>query len=116
MNKTRQIFSHAAIWISMNLFFILISGSGKLTYQSFVMFGYFGLINIAIFYINYLIILPKLLNRKKYLWVALSMVLLVLVSGLFKYGLATFFEEIILTRHTQTTKKEYHLSFWDYYI
>ena len=116
MNKTRQIFSHAAIWLSLILFFILISGNGKLTYQSFVMFGYFGLINIAIFYINYLIILPRLLNRKKYLWVALSMVLLVLISGLLKYGLAKVFEEIILTRHTQTSKKEYHLSFTDYYV
>lgn len=113
MNKTRQIFSHAAIWISLILFFILISGSGKMTYKSFVMFGYFGLINIAIFYINYLIILPKLLNKKKYLWCALSMILLVLVGGLFKYGLAKVFEDIVLVRGT---KKEYHLSFKDYYL
>lgn len=116
MNKTRQIFLHAAVWISLILFFILISGSGKMTYKSSVMFGYFGLINIGIFYINYLIILPKLLSRKKYLWCAISMVLLVLISGLFKFGLANFFEEIILTRHTQNKQKEIHLSFWDYYL
>ena len=77
------------------------------------MIVYFGLINIAIFYINYLIILPRLLNKKKYLWCAVSMVALVILSGFVKYGLATVFEDIVLIRGE---KKQYHLSFKEYYM
>lgn len=113
MTKARQIFLHTAVWTSILLFFMLLGGSGKITYKSFVMIFYFGLINIAIFYINYLIILPKLLNRKKYLWCAVSMIVLVLLVGLFKYGLAKFFEDIVLVRGD---KKQYHLGFWEYYL
>ena len=113
MTKTRQIFLHAAVWTSILLFFLLLAGSGKFTYKAFVMIFYFGLINIATFYINYLILLPKLLNKKKYLWCGVTMVLLVLIAGLFKYGLAKVFNDIVLIRGE---KKEYHLTFWDYYL
>jgi two-component system, LytTR family, sensor kinase len=113
MTKTRQILIHSLIWISLLLFFLLIGGSGKITYKAFVMIVYFGLINIAIFYINYLVILPKLLNKRKYLWCAISMILLVLIAGLIKYGLATVFNDIVLIRGE---KKQYHLGFWEYYL
>lgn len=114
MNKTRQIFLHAAVWISLILFFILISGKGILTYRSFVMFGYFGLINIALFYGNYLVILPQFLNKRKYWLCAASMLILILAAGLVKYGLAKFFYDIVLI-HGSANKKV-HLTFSDYYV
>jgi two-component system LytT family sensor kinase len=113
MTKTRQIFLHTAVWTGLLLFFLIISGPGKITYKGVVMIVYFGLINIAIFYINYLVILPGLLNKKKYLWCAVSMAALVILAGFFKYGLATVFKDIVLTRGE---KKQYHLSFKDYYM
>lgn len=113
MNKTRQGFVHAVSWIILILFFILLSGKGKFTYNSFVMYGFFGLINISIFYINYLIILPEFLSRKKYFWYAVSIIILVCTSALFKYGLAKMFENIVMVRGM---KKEYHLSFTEYFI
>ena len=113
MTKTRQIFLHTAVWTSILLFFMLISGSGKISYKAVVMIVYFGLINIAIFYINYLVILPKLLNKKKYLWCGISMVALVLAAAVIKYGLAVIFNDIVLVRGE---KNQYHLGFWDYFL
>ena len=113
MTKTRQIFLHAAVWTSILLFFMLISGSGKISYKAVVMIVYFGLINIAIFYINYLVILPKLLNKKKYLWCGISMVALVLAAAVIKYGLAVIFNDIVLVRGE---KNQFHLGFWDYFL
>ena len=113
MTKTRQIFLHAAVWASILLFFMLISGNGKITYKAVVLIVYFGLINIAMFYLNYLVILPKLLNRKKYFLCGISIAAVVLAAGLFKYGLANLFYDLVLVRGD---KKEYHLSFWDYYL
>jgi two-component system LytT family sensor kinase len=113
MTKYRQIFLHAAVWTGLLLFFLIISGPGKITHKGIVMIVYFGLINITIFYINYLVILPGLLNKKKYLGCAVSMVALVLLSGLFKYGLATLFKDIVLIRGD---KSQYHVSFKDYYL
>ncbi|NEU10406.1 histidine kinase [Flavihumibacter sp. R14] len=113
MTKTRQIFLHAAVWASILLFFMLLSGSGKITYKAVIMVGYFGLINIATFYINYLIILPKLLNKRKYLLCGVTIAGLVLVSGLVKYGLAIIFEDLVLVRGEN---QEHRLSFWSYYL
>jgi two-component system, LytTR family, sensor kinase len=113
MTKSRQLFLHTAVWTGLLLFFLIISGPGRITYKGIVMVVYFGLINIAIFYINYLIILPRLLNKKRYLWCAVSMVAFVILAGFFKYGLATVFNDIVLIRGE---KRQYHLSFKDYYL
>ena len=113
MTKARQIFLHAAIWVCILLFFMLISGNGKITYNAVVLIVYFGLINIGLFYLNYLVILPRLLNRKKYLLCGITIAGVVLVAGLLKYGVANLFYDIVLVRGD---KKEYHLSFWDYYL
>ena len=112
MNKIRQVFLHSAIWVSILLFLMFIADNGKITYHTFSVIFYFGCINITVFYINYLFILPEFLNRKKYFWCAVSMVLLVLISGLIKYGLAYSLGDAILSRGP---KKQYHLTFSEYY-
>ena len=112
MNRTRQIFLHTSIWILILLFFIYIGSNGKYNYKTIVIIIYFGLINILVFYLNYLLILPKFLNKKKYWWCAISMILLVLTAGLVKYGLANIFKDFILFRGPKKTL----ISFWDYYM
>ncbi len=112
MDKTKQIFLHVSIWISILLFFIYLGSNGKFNYSAVVVIVYFGLINILTFYINYLILLPKLLNNKKYFWLITSIVLLVLSAGLLKYGLATIFREFVLLRGA----KKVEISFLDYYM
>ena len=109
MNKLKQIILHAIIWIAIVLFFMY--NNGRIAYSTIVIFVYFGVINILLFYINYLIILPTFLNRKKYLWVALSILLLVMVTAFIKCGLAYYFYDIVIKRNGSKVV----IDFWDYY-
>ena len=102
---------HIIVWAAVLMLFMYMASNGKITHRTIVVLGYFGLINIAVFYINYLFILPTFLNRKKYLWCALGMILLVLISGFIKCGLAYYFYDIVLVRGS----KMQVLGFWAYY-
>ena len=109
MNKLKQIILHAIIWIAIVLYFIY--NNGRTEYSTIVNFVYFGVINISLFYINYLIILPTFLNRKKYLWFALSILLLVMVTSFIKCGLAYYFYDIVIKRNGS----KFVMDFWLYY-
>ena len=91
---------------------MFISTNGKVTHSTVIWFGYFGIINIAVFYTNYLLILPTFLNRKKYTWCALAIVILVVISVFVKCALAYYFYEVIILRE----KGKYVMAFWDYFL
>lgn len=113
MNKIRTPLLHFAVWLAIILLFVLISSQRGRIEDALVIFGYFGLLNVAIFYINYLYILPKYLNSRRYLGCALSILFLILFSGIVKYSLAWLFADIVLVRghmHNQI------IPFWEYYI
>ena len=109
MNKLKQIILHAIIWIAIVLYFMY--NNGRTEYSTVVNFVYFGVVNISLFYINYLIILPTFLNRKKYLWVGLSILLLVMVTAFIKCGLAYYFYDIVIKREGS----KFIMDFWLYY-
>lgn len=114
MNKRKEILIHAIVWIAIILFFLFITSSGgSIKYKNIVVFVYFGIINISIFYINYAYILPRFLINQRYKILAISVVSLVLVSGLIKYGLAYTFKEIVLDGGRE---KQMHRTFLGYYV
>lgn len=76
-----------------------------------VLFVLFGMVNVAIFYINFLILIPWFFHQKKYWRYALSLVILILSFGLFKYWLALHFHDDVLIRGTQKSV----ISFGAYY-
>ncbi|MFA6944841.1 MAG: hypothetical protein WC220_02970, partial [Pedobacter sp.] len=81
MNKSKQIIFHTVVWMALMLLFMYMASNGKIVHKTIVVFVYFGIINISVFYINYLTILPIFLNRRKYLWCGLAMIALVLISA-----------------------------------
>jgi len=109
MNKLKQIILHAIIWIAIVLYFMY--NNGRTEYSTIVNFVYFGVINISLFYINYLFILPTFLNRKKYLWFSLSILLLVMITAFIKCGLAYYFYDIVIKRNGS----KFVMDFWLYY-
>jgi two-component system LytT family sensor kinase len=111
MNRIRQWMLHIVIWIAILVLFVFMAENGNISYRTIVIIGYFGLINIAVFYFNYLLILPAFLNRKKYLWCALAMIFLIITSGFVKCALAYYFYDIVILRGTNKTP----INFWDYY-
>lgn len=115
MNRFRQILLHIFVWVSLLLMLMFIATSGeKLTHTTIVIFVYYGIINISIFYINYLFILPTFLDRKKYLWCGLAILFVVVVFAFIKCGLAYYFYDIIISRVNKNHK--WVLNFWEYFL
>ena len=68
-------------------------------HQILIYIGYYGLINISIFYINYTLLMPQLVQeRKKYGLYIFSILLLIVFMGILKTLLAVLNPEIILKR------------------
>lgn len=112
MTKFRQILLHVVVWTSLLVMFMFISSGGKTpTHSSLVIFVYFGVVNIAVFYTNYLLILPTFLNRKRYVWCSIAIILLVIISTFIKCGLAYYFHNIVLVRN----EGKYVMEFWEYF-
>jgi len=91
MKKGFQIFWHALFWICIIAFFLFIAHSNsKITTQGLVIiFIGYGIINISLFYLNYLVLIPSYLDKKKYKIYAGIIIFTIIVFGLIKYGLAT---------------------------
>lgn len=95
-----QIFWHAFFWIVMILFFLFIARSEtKLsTGDMLVIFCAYPIINISLFYINYLLLIPLFLDKKRYGIYAITIAINILVYGFGKYGVALIFKQYVLLR------------------
>ncbi|MBE7175502.1 MAG: sensor histidine kinase [Mucilaginibacter polytrichastri] len=114
MKSTRQIIWHSAFWLIMIGFIMFIGSTDpKNTLRDLVIrFVVYGLINISIFYTNFLVLLPRLLNRKRYFRYVLAMIAIILVVSLVKYMLARMFGRVVLMRNGMS----HPLTFAQYYL
>jgi two-component system LytT family sensor kinase len=90
MKKALKIFWHSLFWVSITAFFVFIAhNSGKISMTALlIIFGVYGIINVALFYLNYLVLIPRYLDKKKYRVYAGVLLLSIIVFGLIKYGVA----------------------------
>ena len=73
-------------------------------YELTVKYGYFAIINLSIFYINYTLLIPMLVQqRKRYGLYILSIVLVIIVMAVIKTFLATVYNNIILAHHVSSS-------------
>lgn len=115
MNVFRKIFLHGIIWLALIAIIMVISTRGlTIRYQTIVIFGYYGLINIMIFYINYLVILPTFLNARRYWACAVSILVLIIAFGFAKTGLALFFKDYVLVHASRGAA--YNVNLRDYFL
>lgn len=100
MKKRWQAFWHTFFWLSMMAFFLFITHNNtKISNEGLVViFVLFGMVNIGLFYINFLLFIPRFLNRKRYLKYNLTVLGAILIIGFVKYGLALLFKEYVLVR------------------
>jgi len=107
MNNKAPLVVHFIFWlflISLCILGIVGSKRAYSGYELLVMFGYFGIINVSIFYINYTLLIPQLVkNQKRYGLYVLSIVLLIIVMGIVKLILASLNSEFILMEVNHTT-------------
>jgi len=111
MNNLQRACLHVLLWSLILILFVYISSRSGNLGNAVVIFLYFGLINITVFYINYLYILPRFLNSRRYVGCAVSILLLIVSSAVVKYAVACFFREIVLIRGPN---RDYYVTFWEY--
>jgi len=97
-----QIFWHTLFWVVMISFFIFLGHNNtKLSMGDLlVIFGLYGVINVSLFYLNFLVLIPQFLDKKRYGVYAVSIIVLIILYGFFKYGVALMFKQYILM-HTK---------------
>jgi len=77
---------------------IMIFSKKKFAVQEIVIdYAVFGAVNVAVFYINYIFLIPELIKkRKQYLWFIVCFILLIAVSVGIKVAVAKFYPEYVL--------------------
>src|SRR5579863_3535501 len=111
MKRNWQIFWHVFFWVSIVSYFAVVThNNSKISTENLLVLlvGY-GSINIGLFYLNYLYLMPKFLDRKKYRYYALSLVLAIIVFGLTKYEVGLYFNTLILFSGKSTTFVSYFI-------
>jgi two-component system LytT family sensor kinase len=97
MDNKRELIAHSAYWLLIGgvMFLTLFFSTQKITAAELRVFiGYYAIINISIFYINYTLLIPLLL--KKYWFYILSLVGLILLMAAVKTIIAVLYRDIIL--------------------
>lgn len=75
-------------------------------FEILVEFGFYGVVNVSLFYINYVILIPNVVQRKQSLWVYLFLIVsLIALTIVVKLGIAVLYPEIILEHTYQNTKR-----------
>ena len=95
-----QILLHVLFWVSVISFCVLVvRNNTKLSIDDLaVLFVLYGVINISLFYLNYIVLIPNFLDKKRYGIYAGSAVCALLFYGFVKYGFAFIFKHYILER------------------
>ncbi|MBK0379580.1 sensor histidine kinase [Mucilaginibacter segetis] len=114
IKKSWQIFWHIIFWLGGIAFFLFLAHSNsKVALQSLlVIFLLYGIINIGLFYLNYLILIPRFLDKKKYKTYAMFIIATIVLFGVGKYGVALVFKKIILMH----MKDGATTGFWSYFL
>lgn len=98
MKRSWQIFWHAFFWVFwVSLFMLLARSNTKLGLNDLlVIFLLYPAINIGLFYLNYLLLIPRFLDKKRYGLYTLMVAVTIVVFGFGKYGVALIFKQYVL--------------------
>ncbi|HEX3384587.1 MAG TPA: sensor histidine kinase [Mucilaginibacter sp.] len=89
MKKSWQIVLHILFWVGIETFLIYVShDESKLGMSSLlIIFGVYGIINIGLFYLNYLYLIPRFLDKKRYRDYTIALLIAIVVFAVGKYFL-----------------------------
>jgi two-component system LytT family sensor kinase len=100
MKKRLQVLWHTLFWlVSISfLVFATLSETKLSTSDILVIFVVYSTINIGLFYLNYLVLIPLFLNKKRYGVYTIAVVITLLAFCVGKYGVALIFKSYVLKR------------------
>jgi len=100
---------HAIFWGVIFLFIIVVSMLDKevhTTKDYFLSFFVFGILNVSVFYINYIFLIPSLIKKRKKYWLyIISFLLLIVVAAFVKTVIAVLNPEELLHYTNMEGKK-----------
>ena len=100
MKSKGEIILNSIFWlmiIAIIATVVAMSSQKPTWFELCVEFGFYGLINVSLFYINYLILIPNIIKRKQKSWLYLVAILcLIAVTIVLKLGIAVLYPEILL--------------------
>lgn len=84
-------------------------------FSLWVEFGYYGIINVSLFYINSLILIPDIIKKRQKSWLYLFLIIgLILVTVVLKLGIGIIYPEIILQYKNQG--KIVNITYFNYIV
>ena len=97
MKQRWQIFWHIFFWVFLiTLFLFVVRSYTKISTIELLVYLLFYIIDITLFYLNYLLLIPRFLDHKRYGIYGLNLLLAIIFYGLGKYGLALIFKQQVL--------------------
>ena len=118
MKSSNRIFWHAFFWVCTILFFVFVfhrNNSFSVRHE-LIFWGLYGVINVSLFYVNYLVLIPKSFNKKQYGLYVLATFVTIFIYGVFKYLVAIIFENDILIYTTRGSNEVMRTGFVSYLI
>ncbi len=112
MKKSWQIFWHVFFWISIiSLFMYLGSDDMKWGMKSLlVVYLLYPVINISLFYLNLLLLIPAFFNKKRYALYIISLAVVIIGYGFVKYAFGLMYKQQVLAR-----EYGHVIGFWTYF-
>ncbi len=98
MKKSWRIFWHVFVWVSLISLFMYLGHDDSQTDIKglLVIFLLYPIINVGLFYLNYLVFIPQFLIKKRYTAYIAIVLATIVIFGFGKYGLALVFRNYIL--------------------
>ncbi|MEO8886302.1 MAG: sensor histidine kinase [Mucilaginibacter sp.] len=95
MEKKRRVFWHFLVWAGLISFAMFMMRNVFKLSMHHVLIEYllYGIVNISLFYLNYLVLIPQYLNRKRYGLYLAAILSAIVMYGFIKYGIALFFKD-----------------------
>jgi len=106
MKSKGALIVNLLFWLLVGIVIILLVIDSKNKpdwFELWVMFGYYGIINVSLFFINSLILIPDIIKKRQQTWLYLFLILgLMVVSVVIKLGIALMYPEIVLEHKRQS--------------
>ncbi len=113
MKQQWQILWHTLFWsvIMLCVWLFALSNTKMNTTELLIIFLLYPIINISLFYLNYLALIPRFLAKKRYRTYAITIIIAIVLYGFGKYGVALVYKQYILAR-----VKGHELGFGSYFL
>lgn len=113
MDLGKRALLHLMVWLFLIAIFTLVASGGFSSSRGFLIhFVFMSLLNVAIFYINLIVIIPATLNKRKFfLWIVVCSVVIVFFA-LLKYAESFYMFHLSNLEITIKGKKVINSEFW----